>query len=128
MKGISVLLVEDIEFNRIVALDTLVNEIDDVQVEIAADGNEAVELCSKKLYDVILMDLQMPVMNGYDASRIIRAMPVPNCHVPIIAMTASALEDEIYRCYDAGMNDFITKPFDTDTLFRKMLNQINKFS
>jgi signal transduction histidine kinase/CheY-like chemotaxis protein len=124
LKGISVLLVEDIEFNRIVALDTLTSELDGVEVDIATNGHEAVEMSSSKRYDIILMDLQMPVLNGYDATRKIRTLAKPNCDVPIIAMTASALEDEIYRCYEAGMNDFITKPFDTEILFKKILNQI----
>ena len=126
IKGISVLLVEDIEFNRIVALDTLTTEVVDVKVDIAKNGVEAVDLASKSVYDVVLMDLQMPELNGYDASRQIRLLPKPNSEMPIIAMTASALEDEIYRCYEAGMNDFITKPFDTNILFRKILNQIQK--
>lgn len=126
IKGISVLLVEDIEFNRIVALDTLTTEVADVKVDIAKNGLEAVALASEKMYDIVLMDLQMPELNGYDASRQIRLLPKPNCDMPIIAMTASALEDEIYRCYEAGMNDFITKPFDTNILFRKILNQIQK--
>ena len=126
IKGISVLLVEDIEFNRIVAMDTLTTEVADVKVDIAKNGVEAVALASKNVYDVVLMDLQMPELNGYDASRQIRLLPKPNSEMPIIAMTASALEDEIYRCYEAGMNDFITKPFDTNILFRKILNQVQK--
>ncbi len=123
LKGISILLVEDIEFNRIVALDTLTTEIADVKVDVATNGNEAVALCSQNSYDAILMDLQMPFLNGYDASKQIRKLPKPYSEVPIIAMTASALQDEISRCYDAGMNDFITKPFSTEVLFRKILNQ-----
>ena len=126
LKGISVLLVEDIEFNRIVAIDTLMTEIEGVEVDVAANGNEAVEMAAGKVYDVILMDLQMPELNGYDASRQIRQLDKPHSETPIVAMTASALEDEIYRCYEAGMNDFINKPFDTEMLFKKILNQLEK--
>ncbi|HNS11486.1 MAG TPA: ATP-binding protein [Bacteroidia bacterium] len=126
LKGISVLLVEDIEFNRIVAIDTLMTEIEGVEVDVAANGNEAVAMAGGKVYDVILMDLQMPELNGYDASRQIRMLEKPHCETPIVAMTASALEDEIYRCYEAGMNDFINKPFDTEMLFKKILNQMHK--
>ncbi len=124
LKGLSVLLVEDIEFNRIVALDTLKTEIEGVKTDVARNGQEAVEMCSKQMYDVILMDLQMPVLNGYDATREIRKLQKPYSEIPVIAMTASALQDEIARCYECGMNDFITKPFNTELLFKKILNQI----
>lgn len=124
LKDLYVLLVEDIEFNRIVAIDTLKTELEGVKVDVAVNGKEAVELASRNQYDIILMDLQMPELNGYDASRKIRELPAPYSTVPVVAMTASALQDEIHRCYEAGMNDFITKPFETEVLLRKILNQV----
>lgn len=124
LKDLYVLLVEDIEFNRIVAIDTLKSELEGVKVDIAVNGKEAVGQASRNQYDIILMDLQMPELNGYDASRKIRELPAPYSTVPIIAMTASALQDEIHRCYEAGMNDFITKPFETEVLLRKILSQV----
>ena len=66
------------------------------------------------------MDVQMPVMNGYEATRKIRASVNGKSRIPIIAMTANVLKEEVERCYKAGMNDFIGKPFDIDELIQKI--------
>ena len=86
---------------------------------------EAVEKVRSASYDVVLMDVQMPEMNGYDATKTIRLLDSPACDTKIIAMTASALKDEVERCYQAGMNDFIAKPFDTEDLLKKIKRMIS---
>jgi len=114
--GRSILLVEDEPVNREVSLGLL--EDVGLIVDVAADGVEAVELAEKYDYHVILMDMQMPRMDGLEATRRIRRM---NKAMPIIAMTANAFSEDRQRCLDAGMDDFITKPVDPDTLFDTLL-------
>jgi signal transduction histidine kinase/CheY-like chemotaxis protein/HPt (histidine-containing phosphotransfer) domain-containing protein len=113
LAGLRVLLVDDNEYNRMVAAETLLARADVIITE-AADGQEAVDLIEKNDYDVVLMDIQMPVMNGLDATRYIRSkLPAPKNKIPIIALTASLLKDDAAMCADAGMNLFLAKPFKT---------------
>ena len=104
--GIKILLVEDIEVNREIAM-MMLSEFG-FTIETAENGREAVEK-SKNRYDLILMDVQMPIMNGYEATREIRQA---GNSVPIIAMTANAMPEDIKRAKEAGMNDHISKPLD----------------
>lgn len=83
----------------------------------ASNGVEAVEAVQSQFYDIVLMDLQMPVMNGLDATRKIREWEAGESHIPIVALTAMLFENEIKKCLSAGMDDCVTKPFDTETLF-----------
>ena len=82
----------------------------------ALNGAKAVELVKGNRYHVVLMDIQMPVMDGYDATRAIRALYGDKANTPIIAMTANAMAAEKQRCFDAGMDGFIPKPFKKDDL------------
>jgi two-component system sensor histidine kinase/response regulator len=108
-----VLVVEDNEVNQMVAVE-LLQSIGFVAV-VVPDGVEAVAaLTGDHSYDAVLMDIQMPRMDGYAATRAIRAQERPGSHVPIIAMTASALSGERERCLAAGMDDFLAKPVDID--------------
>ena len=122
--GKRVLLVEDIELNREIA-EMILTEAGFV-VESAPDGTDAVAMMEKaeeNYYDVILMDIQMPVMNGYEATRIIRNMPRNDVKdLPIIAMTANALEEDKEAALKNGMNAHIAKPIDMD-VFISVLEQ-----
>ncbi len=107
LTGIKVLLVEDNEINRQVARELL--EKRGVHVSEAVDGREAVNAVAKEDFDAVLMDIQMPVMDGFEATRQIREN---NRHVPIIALTAHAMVEQRDKCFEAGMNDHIGKPID----------------
>jgi signal transduction histidine kinase/ActR/RegA family two-component response regulator len=120
LKGIRILLVEDNAFNAIVAQEELEDAIEGVQVEVAENGLIAVEKLTSAAFDVVLMDVQMPVMNGFEATQAIRSMDSEKAAIPIIAMTANVLKEEVELCYQAGMNDFIGKPFDTAELLHKI--------
>ncbi|MGH8458378.1 MAG: response regulator, partial [Nevskiales bacterium] len=111
--GARVLLVEDNALNRRLAGEILGDA--GVHVEIAEHGAEAVAAVQRSAYDVVLMDVQMPVMDGYEATRAIRALP-QFAQLPIIAMTANAMERDQQECRAAGMNDFLSKPIDSDQL------------
>jgi len=113
--GARVLLVEDNEINQQVALEILQGV--GLNVTVANDGQKGVEAAKKKQYDAILMDIQMPVMDGYTASREIRNLKSEIRNVPIIAMTAHAMAGDEQKSIEAGMNDHVTKPIDPDQLF-----------
>jgi signal transduction histidine kinase/ActR/RegA family two-component response regulator/HPt (histidine-containing phosphotransfer) domain-containing protein len=115
---LSVLLAEDNPVNRKVALGFLTKAFH--RVEVAADGAEAVELARRGGFDVVLMDMQMPVMDGLEAAARIRSLPGPAGSVPIIALTANAMRGDAERCRRAGMNAHVAKPIDPDVLFRAM--------
>ena len=118
LTGRKILLVEDNEFNREIALEILEDE--GIHVDTAEDGDIAVEKmkhASEGQYDLILMDIQMPRMNGYDATRAIRQLPDPYAaNIPIIAMTANAFDEDKRNAVDAGMNGHIAKPVDVPKL------------
>jgi hemerythrin-like metal-binding protein len=123
--GCHILLVEDDPMNQEVALMLL--EDTGLLVDVADDGNIAVEMAARQHYALILMDMQMPTMDGVEATRRIRsatttlAAGTSAWNVPIIAMTANAFPEDRARCFDAGMNDFIPKPFDPQVLFATIL-------
>jgi hypothetical protein len=116
--GMRVLLVEDEPVNQEVSRG-LLEEVDLV-VNVASDGKQALELCQAQPYDLILMDIQMPVLNGIDASRLIRELP-GHRETPILAMTANVFEQDRQDCLAAGMNDHIGKPVDPERLFSTLL-------
>jgi signal transduction histidine kinase/DNA-binding response OmpR family regulator len=121
LSSMKVLLVEDNEFNRMVAEDTLKESIPGIRLDVAVNGQEAVDSARKTLYDVILMDIQMPVMDGLTATIVIRnQLPEPYRHTKIIAMTANVLQEDVNQYFAAGMNAFISKPFHEDELLLKM--------
>lgn len=119
LTGKRVLVVEDTPLNQEISVDIL--EIAGINADIAENGLEALEILQSKesnYYSMIFMDIQMPVMDGYEASRRIRALPDPVLsNIPIIAMTANAYEEDKIQAFAAGMNGHIGKPIDIYTLF-----------
>jgi CheY-like chemotaxis protein len=87
---------------------------------MVANGQEALDVLQRAEFDMVITDVQMPVMDGYETTRRIRANPAW-AHLPIIAMTAHAMVQDRVNCIDAGMNDYVTKPFDPQELFRVLL-------
>ncbi|MBF0424289.1 MAG: response regulator [Magnetococcales bacterium] len=114
LRGKRILLVEDHDTNRQVALGLL--ELAGIVGAVARNGREAVELARDRTFDAILMDVQMPEMDGYEATRHIRRLPDMQ-EIPIIAMTAGAMVGDRERCLAAGMNDHLGKPIDPSGLF-----------
>lgn len=125
--GHRVLLTEDQELNADIATDFL--EMAGLEVEWASDGHQAVEMLAASpdnYYSMIFMDIQMPNLNGYEASKIIRAMDRPYAKkIPIVAMTANAFSEDVINCKKAGMNEHITKPINVDIL-AQMLDRFIK--
>ncbi len=120
LSKLKVLLVEDNEFNRMVAEDTLNEVIPGIDLHFAVNGQEAVDQVQKEMYDVVLMDIQMPVMDGVTATKLIRKLPQPAGSVRIIAMTANVLQEDVQHYLEAGMDAYVSKPFKTDELLLKM--------
>jgi len=119
---IRILLVEDNMFNQMVATDSIAKMFANVTIDIAENGKIAVEKISAGDYAVVLMDVQMPVMDGYEAARTIRLLEnKQKSKIPIVAMTASVIKSEVDRCYENGMDDFIAKPFEPKDLRNKIL-------
>ncbi len=116
--GRRILLVEDDPVNREIALIML--EDTGLRIDTAEDGNIAVEMAKRTDYALILMDMQLPTLDGVSATCLIRASATGR-QVPIVAMTANAFAEDRKRCLDAGMNDFISKPFEPDGLFSVIL-------
>lgn len=117
LDGLRILLVDDNEVNRVVCYDTLTSKAN-VQITEATNGKEAVEKVRGGDFDVVLMDVQMPEMDGCEATRYIREhLPSPKNAVPIIALTASVIRKDLDKCRDSGMNDYIPKPFKPVQLF-----------
>ena len=118
-KGRRILLAEDIEINREIVLTLL--ESTQIEIDCAANGVETVRMFCEapEKYELIFMDIQMPEMDGYDATGHIRAFDSQNAKtVPIIAMTANVFKEDIEKCLNAGMDDHIGKPLDFDELLQ----------
>lgn len=121
LRGRSVLLVEDNEINQELGIELLRSL--GMQVTVANNGREALDLLDRQVFDCVLMDVQMPVMDGLSATRAIRLRPGLQ-GLPVIAMTAGAMESERTQTREAGMNDHVTKPVDVDALINALLRAL----
>jgi CheY-like chemotaxis protein len=122
IKNIKVLVVEDIALNQLL-MKTLLDDFGFEQ-DIAANGKIAIEKLKSKSYDIILMDLQMPEMNGFEATEFIRK--TMNSKIPIIALTADVTTVDLAKCKAVGMNDYIAKPVDERILYSKIIGLVRK--
>lgn len=120
LAGLKILVVDDNEINRLVATTILNNY--GALTEEASNGIEALEFLKGEMVDLVLMDIQMPVMNGYDAAKILRKEI--SATVPIIALTANAIKGDNMKCLEAGMNDYIAKPFKEEDLLKMIANML----
>lgn len=118
---VSILLVEDHPINQITTKKVLSAWSPHVRVEIATNGLKGVEMMRNHHFDLVLMDLQMPVMDGFEATKAIREFSA----VPIVALTANASIPEHQRCLEVGMNDYLTKPFKPEELYAKVLSALS---
>jgi signal transduction histidine kinase/DNA-binding NarL/FixJ family response regulator len=121
-----ILLVEDNLINQQLAFDTLKSWNSTIKIDLANNGRIALEKTKNNNYNLILMDIQMPEMDGIEATQEIRKLPAPKCNTPIMAMTAHALKTEKENCFKIGMNEYISKPFDPQDLFSKIMKFANK--
>jgi PAS domain S-box-containing protein len=127
LSGVSIILAEDMEINREIFIALL--EDTHITIDIAENGLAAVSKFSEnpEKYDLIIMDVQMPEMDGYQATRTIRAMDTPKAkNIPIIAMTANAFKEDVDRCLEAGMNDHLAKPIDEKSVIEKIARYSGK--
>ena len=125
--GVKLLLVEDNDINAQIAGFVLKEH--GFEVDRCENGRFAVDRLAEKgpeFYRIVLMDIQMPIMNGYEASRAIRALGAEYSGLPIIAMTANTFEDDRKNAFDSGMNDFVTKPFEVEDLLRTLSKYISQ--
>jgi len=117
---IRILVVEDNEINQMI-INKLLNDWG-VEIENAGNGVEAIAMIRERDYDIVLMDIEMPQMNGYDAtSHIRKSLPAPKNKIPILAMTAHASLKEREKCFTSGMDDYISKPFDPADVRNKII-------
>ncbi|RLD59113.1 MAG: hypothetical protein DRJ01_11740, partial [Bacteroidetes bacterium] len=121
---IKILIVEDNETNRQLVIDTIQIWQKEIDIHVAEDGLIAIEKVKKNNYDLVLMDIQMPKLDGFETTKYIKEKLGLN--IPIVAMTAHALNHETRKCLKAGMNDYISKPFDPEILFEKICKYTNQ--
>ena len=125
ISGHKILLVEDNDINAEIAI--MVLNQNGIEVERAVNGQEGLDMAKENYYDAVLMDIQMPVMNGYEATRAIRSLDGEYFRkLPIIAMSANAYAEDVRDCLDSGMNAHIAKPFDPNDLIKTLHKYINQ--
>lgn len=116
-ESIKILVAEDNYINQKLINKLLINKGYDVT--IVDDGQKVLDELEKEKYHLILMDIQMPVMDGYQSTKIIRAKEITNgTYIPIIAVTAFAMESDKQKCFEIGMDDYISKPFNKDDFYK----------
>ncbi len=125
LRGLRILLAEDNPLNQIVATEMLGLLLPEVTLTVANNGKEAVDLATEQAFDIILMDVTMPEMDGLEATELIRKLPAPKNRVPIVAFTAAVTTKEVQRCLHQGMNGCIPKPFKEDELINALYSALH---
>ena len=118
--NLKILLAEDDPLNGELFRELLATQYQNATVKWVVNGAEAIQSLQKKVYDIVIMDIEMPVMNGYKASEEIRSAAEAYNNIPILGMTAHIVEDVMEKCYQSGMNDCISKPFQIEYLTKKI--------
>ncbi len=127
-ESFDILLVEDNEFNRLLSEELLRKFYPNIRITHAGNGEVACSFADKRMFDLILMDVKMPVMNGLEATRTILSKSIYNRNTPIIALTANAIPDKIEECKEAGMVDCVTKPVEPSILLHVLEQYLPKGS
>ncbi len=121
LKGLKILLAEDNRYNQIVSVEIIKKFMNEPEITIAETGKEVLQKLKAKDYDIILMDLHMPIMDGYEATKKIRTtFAESKKHIPILAVTASVVQADIDRCFAVGMNGYVSKPFSPEQLLEEI--------
>lgn len=116
---LKLLIVEDMDINRLLLKKIMEKQYPQMEIIEASSGVDAVDLFKQSAFDLVIMDVQMPKMDGLEATRALRKIDYENkTHTPIVALSAGALEEEKQKCFLAGMDDFVSKPIDKEVLFR----------
>lgn len=123
--GKNILVVEDNICNQELMADMI--EALDCKQDIASSGLEAIKKWETSKYDLIILDIHMPNMDGYEVSETIRRLENNKTHIPILALTASALSTEREKCFEKGMDDYLSKPINIDLLEAKLKEMFTKF-
>lgn len=126
LKHCNILLTEDNEFNQLVAIDTLQSLLPGITIDLAQNGQEAVEKIKERDYDMVLMDIRMPVLDGMEATKMIRKMEGKKKFTKIIAMTANVMEEDVRTYFEIGMNAYVSKPFVQQELLSKMAEMLGE--
>lgn len=126
LKQCRILLAEDNEFNQMVAVDTLQSLLPGIMIDIAQNGQEAIDKIRQNEYDMVLMDIRMPVLDGMEATKIIRKLEGKKKFAKIIAMTANVMEEDVRTYFEIGMNAYVSKPFVQQELLRKMAEMLGE--
>lgn len=121
-----IIIADDHPINQLVTTELLKHTWPSALISVAANGREVLEMLDKGTFDLILMDVQMPEMNGLDATRAIRERNTPDKNIPIVAFTAYATTGEVDKCLAAGMDDYVSKPVVPSLLCRKIYEQLKK--
>jgi CheY-like chemotaxis protein len=116
-----ILMAEDNRINQLVAKKTLERKLG-YTIDIAANGSEALQMLRSKKYDIILMDCLMPEMDGFEATKKIKENPSEYNNPTVVALTASALKEDRDKCFEAGMDDFLSKPLNIKEIIRVLKN------
>jgi CheY-like chemotaxis protein len=124
---IRILVVDDYDINRLVTIKSIHSEVPGMQIDEAVNGQEAIDMLGRNAYDLLLMDVQMPVMDGLETTRWIREDKKHGIHTTrIIGLTSYAMKDDEARCRQAGMDDYLSKPFEKQDLLMKMYRLVGR--
>jgi signal transduction histidine kinase/CheY-like chemotaxis protein/ligand-binding sensor domain-containing protein/HPt (histidine-containing phosphotransfer) domain-containing protein len=118
--GLKILVVEDNHFNQMLLVEILEKYVSGVETTLAENGKIALEILRSRQFDLVIMDVKMPVMDGYTAAKSIRILENGQAGIPILAVTANAMPEQLQKCREAGMNDHVTKPIEVSELLEKI--------